>query len=485
MDNENTMFSGLAEQEQTTHLVELLLVNTKQKRNMAQRGYHLQVSNKDLTVMQNTLAQFGKVSPEHIANQMPGVLNMGMSPDLQVGIVNGWNTERFIFILKTKTRRSDGSVFASYVQGYTDSARANKTGAIDPNMVFYINSVINAIEHVVPGTNNIRHVPHSSFTLVYDRITNSPELKFSTDSFKLLRPIDALVELHVSEQYDPNVPITNTVGSVGITVNTSKADNRIASKQVSSVINGIVEASSTVGFTNNPADIFIGAAGLVGETPLIDVPFMRDLSYFYGRQTGEFKFSELLSMDPNVGNHVNIKWTIPDQVNLNPAALQQPGQNILLTNDPESLEVTSEEARISSIISETCSGLLSNLHLTNIMFTAQSGIISSDVIFMPMNYNSSIPIINQEAAVMEFESQFRGLVMPQITKNGMVSVDILVNIDLINESRVSVSANGNPPVVFAIPTYSNSLFDPVITTNQGLQNGLAGYKSLSSLIVQS
>ncbi len=475
------MFEGYGEEAQT-FITGLLLINTKQKRDMVQRGYKLNVTNRDYTTIGQTLDKFGKLSSEAVAVQTPNILTMGMKPDIQVGIINGWTTERFIFIIKTKTRRSDGSVFASYIQGYTDHVRADRHMNIDPNMKFFINSIINVVEHVIPGSNTVRHSPHSAYTLVYDRFTNTPEMQFNHDAFKLLRPVDALIELHTSEQYDDGIPVTYASGSVGPVVNTSKASNRIPSTQISNIINGVITSASITKVTNDIADIYMGGAGVVSEYNISDTPFMRALSVLYGTNAGEFIYSDLLSIDPNVERVKDIKWTIPDQVNINPQDIKG-GQNILLTNDPESLGVTSPEARIASIIAETSSGLASNLMLTSIMFTIQSGIISVDPIFTPLNYNSEIPVLNPEMAVLEFERQFKTLVVPQITSGGMVAIDILVNIDLINESRVSVSVNSQQAVVFAIPTYSNSLFDPVITNQQGLEQGLRSYKSLLSMVV--
>ncbi len=478
------MYDEYETETEKTHLTSLLLINTKQKRDMVQRGYKLNVTNRDLTTVQQTIEQFGKVSTEAIATQTPGILTMGMNPDLQVTIANGWQTERFIFILKTKTVRSDGNVLASYIQGYTDHAGVTRTGQMDPNMTFYINNIINVIEAPKPGTNMVSHIPHSAFTLVYDRISNTKTLRHDENTIKLLRPIDALVELHAAEQYDEVIPVTNVMSKVGHIVNTSKANNRIPSNQISSIINGVISAASMTTYTSDASDIYIGSAGLVSEFNVSDVPFMRELSFAFGRNVGEFTLGELQGIDPNVLNVVDVKWTIPEQVNIDQTMLQANEQNILLTNDPESLSVTTPEARIASIISESCSGIISNLLLTSIMFTVQSGIITNEPIFTPLNYNSEIPVVNPEAAVMEFERMFNTLVLPQITENGMVMVDILVNIDLINESRVSVSVNNNPPVVFAIPTYSNSLFDPVITTSNGLHDGLNQYKSLLSLVVK-
>jgi len=469
-----------------THVTDLILINTKQKNDMVQRGYHLKLTNRDYRLIEEDINRFGKVSAEAIATKTPELLSMGMAPDLKVGIDNGWQTERFIFIMKTKTQRSDGSVFASYIQGYTNYLGANKaTGQIDPNMIFYVNSIVNVIETVIPGTNTIKHMPHSAFTLVYDRTTNMHNLEYDNSKFRLLRPIDTLIELHTTHRYGDYIPVTNVISKVSGVVDTSKANNRIGANQVTDIINATAASASIASVTNDPSDIYMGGAGTLAEPSVVDTPFMREISTMKGMNTGEFTYNDIVAVDPGVQNKTSIRWTIADQVPIDTGAFQHHEQNILLTNDPETLAVTSQEARIASTISESASALASKLMLTSIMFTVQTGVLGGVPVFTPLNYNTEIPVLNVEQSVIEFEHQFMTLILPQLTLNNTFAIDILVNIDLINESRISVSVNGQPPIVFAIPTYSNSLFDPVITTEEKLQSSLKDYQGLLSLIVEN
>jgi len=483
----NNAFGYEQQQQQAkTHLTSLILINTRQKQDMVQRGLNLNVTNRDRHVLGEALNQFGKISPELVATNTPGILTMGVNPDLKVGIINGWQQERFIFILKTKTRQPDGGIRASYIQGYTNYAGVSKNGAIDHTMTYYVNSVITVVERSVPGTNRITHHPLHAFTIVYDRLTNAKQLKHNDDMFRLLRPTDVLIELHSSvptDDYQQGIPTINTSSKLGFNVNTSKASNKIASNQICTVINNVSSVISRMPAGGEPSDIYMGAAGLASEHDVTDVDFLRELGYNLGRTTVEFTHNDMLQIDPNIVNHMDVKWTIPDQVNINPLDLAQ-NQNILLTNDPETLQVSTQEARIASIIAESASGMLADLSLSTIMFTVQSGIVSIEPIFTPLNYNSEIPVLDLEQAVMRFEASFLAMVVPQLTNGGHTAIDILVNIDLLNESRISVSVNMQAPVVFAVPTYSNSLFDSVIASPNKVHTGLREYKNLLSLLVE-
>jgi hypothetical protein len=91
-------------------------------------------------------------------------------------------------------------------------------------------------------------------------------------------------------------------------------------------------------------------------------------------------------------------------------------------------------------------------------------------IVIASNARSFIEGIDIARYLNKVESTISTILMPEITKNGLIDLEVFVHTELLTETTISVSLNGYPPVVFRFPTFADSLYVPVISdpTNKTL-----------------
>jgi len=108
---------------------------------------------------------------------------------------------------------------------------------------------------------------------------------------------------------------------------------------------------------------------------------------------------------------------------------------------------------ITAVMSENLltvfSGVVSNA--SNVPITAVSNIRS---------FLSGVTLDNYGNRVINY---INNVIMPLVTHNGLLLVEIAFDANITGDTTISVSVNGGPYVVYRSPTFADSLYSPVVT----------------------
>jgi len=425
------------------------------------RPYELNASQHSLGELEEMIGRqndiAGKVSALSIAKNLPGMFKLSDRPsDQRVGIAHGWSTVRLRFLMEVETP-SHGGMQISYIQGYTDYHDPSLSGTIDPHMPFNINSIttVRRVNDQVTGA-PITHV-QSSFNVVNDPLTNSNTIEDTTQELKLIRPKDVLEGIGYVETFGNDAAVT-AVDNRNTYDGNAKASNRtnnVASEHMASVINGYINGNNYTDVGYDRADTLNHAAASVSEQKMSNIPFIEALHTLTGAALPvTFTLAQVDQISPGIGSRTYQPRNGNEQM-INTG-------NILDSNDTEDLFRMSTESTIANTISEGVTSLLVENLLSGIDFTCTNMTPNPEPEFFLTNVDSFIQGIDKTAYVNRFIDKFTALIMSTVTMDNSIGVRLLVHADVLGDTAISVSINNGPDVLFRLPTFCDSLYNPNI-----------------------
>ena len=445
----------------TVKITNLTFIPTKQYQDVHRRPYELNINSGVLATLENTigdqLSRGTSVNPIAIANVAPDMMKISDVPKEKIFIKNGWGTTRLRFIMEVESNLS-GSIFISYIQGYTDYSDQSLTGRIDPNMPININSITNVIRNYIPATNNYDARVHSSYNILYDPYSASFTVE-NNNTHRLLRPVDISDGMEITDTGLGASAIVDTRTLYGVLPKESKRNNNIGVQHVSSVINSYLLGKDMASIGYAQEDTLGVFSSDLNEDNLSTVPFIEALSSQTGDiKTVTFTLNDLIAIDPGVSNVLTLIDNSTQLVNTN-------FNNIMDTNDTATLNTVSIESSLATTVSESVSSLLAEEMLSVIDFSITNQTVNSEYVETISNVRSYMQGIDPTIYVRRFINKFKALVMPNITKNNLLAVTLYVSADILGDTTVAISVNGAPQVVYRLPTFCNSLYTSMVSDN--------------------
>jgi len=446
-----------------TRIRRFVAVPTKRSYNdIYQRSFEVKANYNDLTKLESIFAQHNvhnnqPLTDLTLAMCMPEVMSISDHTTGKVEIPYGWGTQRLRFLMEVETDLG-GMIISSYLQGYSEYSDPSMFGKVDPNMNFYINGLTVVHRMIDPITHQQVVVPKTSYNVVTDlaggaRYSEVDLFNSTSNNLKLVRPVDVLEDIQMGEMYG-NTPTYNTTGSIGNGANLSARANNDSIKYFTKTINGIITGKALTGNNEDMTNVMSNAVGQVTEDMLNDNPFISEL----GRITGEitptsFTLNVLDKMDPNV---------VLDMVGgSNSIGIVDFTHAILDTEHTAAMLQPTIETKIATLVAHSMSSMLAENMLTGISLSMTN--MSGMAVAGYTKIESFIPGVNHIAYVNKLLARVENILMPEITYNNQLLVEIHVIADLIGDTTVAVSLNMQPLVPFRFPTFSDGLYTPVIS----------------------
>lgn len=469
----NNMYQDQILNNQAVNITKLIFIPTKQYNEVYRRPFEVNATANTLTKLENVVGQSlskgSNISPIAIAQNVPELFKMSDVPTDQIQIANGWGTVRLRFLMEVESDMGN-SKYISYIQGYTDYHDPSMLGTIDPKMPMHINSITNTIR-TVNAYNEVTTRVHSSFNVLYDPFTSGYHIENTTNVHRLLRPKDVADGIETNSIYEPGVTATDTRSIFNDVPLESKRLNNIGAKHVSEVINSHISAREMADFGHDEKDVLDAASAASIESNLQDVPFIEALSSLTGMiGTVSFDLEKLNVLKPDLESVLMIiddRQLVGDVSNL-----------MLETNITEQLSTVSVESTIANTLSESITGLLVDEMLSTIDFSVTNMTPNSEIIFTVSNVKSFIHGLDITLYVDRFLNKLRTLIMPGITQNNMLGVDIHVHSDILGDTSIGVSLNNNPPIIFRLPTFCNSLYTSMVGSSEQYNNVVEDYDQI-------
>jgi len=475
----NSMYAGQHMNVIDINITKILFVPTKQYKDVYRRPFEMNVNAGTLNNLENIIGQQvatgGRVNAVSLANTVPDLMKISDIPTERINIANGWGTVRLRFLMEVESHDpATQALTISYVQGYSEYHDPSMSGRIDPNMSMYINSITNVVRTVNhQGMVNTRVL--SSFNVLYDAFNRSYSIEDTTISHRLMRPKDVAGGMEVNNiMGNHEVPVNNTRNLYGSIPLESKRLNSVGSMHVSSVINSFILGSNMaeIGHSNN--DIFGVASSDLNENNLSEVPLIQALSSLSGDiVTVEFSLNALARLQPDIES----KLILVD----NNTPMFKQNATILDTDVTADLSTSSIEGTIAVTISEAVSSLLVDEMLSSIDFSITNMTPNSEVVEAVSNVKSFIHGIDVSMYVERFMGKFKALVVNSITKNNLLGVEIFIHADVLGDTTIAVSINGQAPVVYRLPTFCNSLYTSMVGDENTYNNVVDDFSQIMNI----
>lgn len=452
-----------------------------------QRTYSIEATQGTVNKFQDILYNRGnnsKLSPVATASLIPEIVNIQNKPTGAAEIPNGWQTERLRFMIIAETTGMSGTKRVSYIQGFTEFSDVTNSGLIDPNMVFFINSITNTTHTIDQVYNRIIVTPTSTFNVVSDIFGGTRYQRGDIyDLPKLARPKDIIENNMTLEMHHPSDGrIIN--GSGGMGQNSAATTSRMNNDPLqyfSRLFNAFVDGKNVSTYTNNPIDVLQNAADCndVMESTLLEQPIIKAIHNVTGEiSPTTFTMNVLLSIDPSI--NPNDIVVVKNDYTPRPEAqhLDQSIFNALTygSDTADTLNPTAENLKAVTIC-HSINGMMLECLITraSISMTNMGGenlVIISDV-------NSFIPDIDLIWWTNKLQSRIANILMPKITDGGLTMIDAHVTTGITSDTSLTISVNNGPVYLYRFPTYADSLYTPTVTNSDNKALLTEGFQTLA------
>lgn len=435
------------------------------------RNFSINLTHKDLSALEEMVHPSSTVknyliSESEVVSKIPNIIGMSNSTSGMANISNGWQVKRGRFILEVEID-INGNTLVYVIQGYTDYLDVSISGHLDPNIMFYINSITHLQRYIHPRTKQLVCHPLSSFDII--RSNGRVYTEYSDiDTQHLIRPVDIITQLYTDDELANANTHINTVSVLNKDVASKKQNNNPLS-YFTNTINSFTGAKMEMSDTIIAGDILKNASVHVGEPRLLENQFINMLYNITGDTfPTTFKLSDIQKMDANIANNVTV-------ISRDGYAIPESHNTILDTNDTmstlnptfENKQVTLIVNMLPSIMSDCLLGKL-DLSLTNTNITEDIVITDARSLVDGLDPLSMLPKLKNKIAITLF---------PLLSIHGQMRFETFISCNLFGDMTICIQYfneyNNNPPFVYRFPLFASGVYSPVIgndVTKQTLTN---------------
>ena len=448
----------------------LLIVSRDNYQSVYNRSYTLNTNAVNLSKLESCThhidSSVRRVSPNELAHTVPTIVSLNPTVAGEARIPYGWNTQRLRFILEVEYPALNGIMVQSFIQGFTEYHDPSITGKIDPNMMFYINSINNVDAWQDPIRGSVKKDTVISNNIIRE-IPMTQESPVGDEQKVMITPYDIHNKKYLDSQYGVSEQMNGVITKSQIYNTSDKVTSsqpRLSSKAnnnpfkyVTQTINSYVEATMNAEMSFMEGDILQESSNRLKGGYLVDHPFFVALNNINGDfNPTSFTLGELLAIDPSL--ETNNRITLIERSDFGFQDNFATMLNTEVTN--ETLQPTFENIKANIMASMLPSLMLDSL-LTNVSvsITNASGqpvvIVSQANSFITDGY---IPGLVEKLVIL-LETQL----VPVLSDGGLHRFEVIASCDIIGDLTIAIGYNGNPHTVYRFPVFADSLFTPVVT----------------------
>jgi hypothetical protein len=405
-----------------------------------------------------------RLDPGIISNAGGGFIQLGADITEAVGIDNGWNTKRAIFLMEVLVVHRTGSECIYYIQGYTDHLGLTVSGNIDQNMVLYINSIMECSTVPFSTPNGIIRKQNVLDCSHYLADRNSGGLMSGNNGItQSMRPEDIFAHISVesllrdSNYYDARMTMTN------MAMRSNRANN-IATQYASDILQAYVGASLHQEMNDDDSTIYDKARTSVNSKASNQNHFLSAISREAASTfiSNYLTYGTLLKIDPSIGARTNIIFN--DNRNGSYHGMHYAGQTCEWNS-------TSLETVIANSLSVSIPSLMLSLMITKCTFTTTNQTLDGKM-FTTLISAASFTGVDDILRYEEFKRRLECYELVNVSRGNQIPFTISCTADSLGDTRLSIDI-GNGVYDYCIPTFSDHLYTPVATKNGELFNKIA------------
>lgn len=426
------------------------------------------------TILDCSARKNGTIDAIDVSQRMNNFISLKTGVGSYIEIPNGWNVSRlrFLIILEDVVNALYSNMYV--IQGFTDYPGVSNTGQhLDPNLVFHFNSVteyaVSKTQDPISGQIRLSYSNVNGYNILQDKSVTGQWVPGGSQK-TLIRPKD----LHMSN-YTKHMQNDNYVCqpiNVGMYNNheleTSGRLNNDKASYFSKVLNTYNQAKNLNTLTDYDLSyesaVFATAERTATEPDIARNKFFLTLSDYaagshIGNRRSHYTWSELLAVFPDLEY---CKKVIPEREIVNYASIQG---DVMSLNAPNVLNALMTEFA-NSLTSMMVSSLLSE-----VVFSVQ---------FTPGFPNPVIAVTGAQTCIDQdsipqfaetFKTRIANITLPATFGNFYEPFTMNVHVDLFNDTIINFAllSDLNNPQTFVFPTFADSLYSNVISTEQDKQ----------------
>lgn len=460
----------------TMGVVRLIIQQTGTYNAQYRRPYTTQLTQQTADLILDTVSQKNTITAATVAQAASGFITPMATAEQEVGILNGWQTPRLRFLLEVRSEDHMGVALTEYITGYTEYSDLSMSNLIDPKMTFFINniSMTRNVTHRTPlGTQTYQNVLDNSHILVNDQFTNM----FDTNKMYSLKPENILSDMETSGILDDDLSYYDTTTTLTKAVPTkANRKNNIAPVYVASMLDAYLQTSRSEDYATHSA-LIEGATRAVESSTYVDDPFLtwmqaRKAQRGFGIATGNmFTLEDLCALDPNTTNVMRLANRVE-------STAHQVGQT-------SGWGGSDGFTHFAATLSQALPAYMSQFCFTKVHFTSTNYSINGEIatiIADAKGYNATMDISRDIAS---FVFRMNNELLSSLSFNNTMPFQLEVRCDLLGETWIDVSLNGEPSVMYVTPSFTDALMTPIVTTNQNIIHGISrDFGGLMSAMVE-
>lgn len=461
------------------HIADFLLTQTGTYQSQELRPFETTIHQNHIDYLSRTTQEGRNVTISALQDVAGDILHPQASTEGHVNIANGWTSRRFRFMMRV-VEKQPFQVHGTQQRiffGYTDHCDASRNH-LDPNMRIYFNS-----ETIV--VNNIRQTPHGPVTeaqvMGSNQIVSPLDMSgasgmvngmYHQPASYLIRP-DDVYHLGHSEQVVNNINYAGTHGEVVAAYDTrnmmakggaykySRRHDVSPARYLSKTLGAYSHAVKEAQMNDNAGDLevlYSEAASNAGNQDIQVNDFFVRLREEAGyMERGYVTLQDLTRIFPEVAN--NLKFSMDD------------GRSIRKVNYAEHSNHWHGADRVdiaASTLAQVIPAIMMDNFIRSISFAATNGLGLGQFAIEIHGHGtrSVVDNLNMVPYMEEFQRRLIMDVLNTITHRNQVGFQISMSSDLAGDSVIDISMEGEPTIRYVAPTFSDSLFAPVITHDQ-------------------
>lgn len=459
------------------HVEKLHYYPVKAQQPMRMRPYEFSANGEAIDIVAQRVgeARMGRIDPSMLTG-VTGSLVQPSAVGYEGAVNHSWvNTPRYVFMMKVNYVDHGGNQISSYLIGYTDHDGMSLQGSVNPELMHYVNNIIET-------TNYMTQTPMGYF----------PVEKLSNVYNTIYRPQNSQAELHTQRPTDMfdvmnsmNVASFMQEGITGATVSnlitpftnntiSSSNSNSITTNYLTNILNaGIQSAKNLETFVpsvtmGNPYNSSVGEHGqsLFNEPSITDNQFIGAISAVVGSRVKipYFSFRAIEALDPLVdapgASRVDLFNTYKDEQFAYAMPSPETGDH-WNGQDPVTVKAFS--------FIENSVALATKYGFTKLLFIASNmSDVTGAVQVNAVNWKNFLTIAEQDVVYLVeiFKTKFISEIFLSETSAGRIPVYMECHVDLLGTSKVYLQYDQWPANWYTAPTYANSLYSSVVTSNQ-------------------
>ncbi|MBE0438173.1 MAG: hypothetical protein IBX57_00205 [Gammaproteobacteria bacterium] len=480
MQQNNPYFQAPQPQAQA-RVTKAIFVETGTYNDMASRPYATNINPGAVDYFKEVTQGGSNFSAASIAGAASSFLNPLAQPVGFVGITNGWDISRFRFMLEITIHSNLGPPQRKILQGYTSHAGISNNQHIDPNMMLHFNNVITLRDSVydTPHGRNIQTTVVESNHL----ITGNADFGAGNVTHAM-RPQDLFCSMTVNQLGFDDIVDTRTTFTDS-PIKKSRRSNGSPTHYLSNSLKAYVQSHSAPDLIDSlgGAEVHNTSMGLVQENSVAADTFFQTLidktSSF--QEGGTITYGEMMYVHPEL-DHVGI--FIPAKaVNKMPTMSGNPMREAHQRGQTENWNTATLETVWAASLSQSIPSIMLDLMITRIGFTATNRTTNGQTDIRIFDSQTFADGLDLKPYIEWFNTRLVHEVINNLVTANNIDYELTALVDVLGETRLTISVAGEHPVDYAAPSFADALFTPVLTQDQQhLRNVAHDLESLATHI---